>query len=67
MAIATIKTRLRIFPTPKKARIAKNVRDKEAMSPRREAAKIREKVKRSAANKITKNRGITPNVLGSIK
>lgn len=39
----------------------------ELIKPRLVLAKIREKVKRSAAKSITKNSGTIPNVPGSIK
>jgi len=39
----------------------------DVISPRLELAKIKEKVKRSATKKATKNRGTAPNVPGSTK
>jgi len=66
-AIATIKIRLRMLPTPKYIRRRKNVRAIAVTIPRRELAKIKEKVKRSAMNKPAKNRGTAPNVPGSMK
>jgi len=67
IAIATIKSRLRIFPTPRYARIEKRDREVEIINPRRVLAKIKEKVKRSVVKKMMKNRGTTPKIPGSTK
>lgn len=66
-AIATIRIRLRIFPTPRYIRIAKRDEAIEIISPRRELANIKEKVKSNATKKVTKNKGTAPKVLGSTK
>jgi len=60
--IATIRTRLRILPTPRYIRIRNKDRATEAINPRRELEKMREKVKRSAVKKVIKNNGTTPKV-----
>jgi hypothetical protein len=67
VAIATIKIMLRILPTPKYTRIEKRDRDREMIRPRRELAKIKEKVKRRQKNIRTKKSRIVPKEHGSIK
>jgi len=66
-AIATIRMRLRILPTPRYIRKRKKVRAIVARIPRLLLAKISEKVKRKQKKTKTKNRGITANESGSIK
>jgi hypothetical protein len=61
-AIASISIKFSMFPTPRNRRIEKSVNDIEAINPRRELAKSKENVKRSAVKKVIKNRGTTPNV-----
>ena len=65
--IASMRTKLRIFPTPKNRRIEKRVRAIAVIRPRRELAKIRENVKSITVKNVMKNKGITPNVRGSTK
>jgi len=67
MPIATIKIKLRIFPTPRYERNAKSDNDTEMIRPRRELAKIKEKVKRRAANRRAKNRAMVPKTSGLTK
>ncbi len=67
IAIARIKTKLRMLPTPKYISSKNKVNDIEAISPRREFAKRREKVNsRLEKNKIKKT-GTAPKLSGSIK
>jgi hypothetical protein len=66
-AIATINIRFNILPTPKYIRIENRDKDIEIIRPRRELAKIREKVKRAAIKNVIKNNGTTQNVTGSTK
>ena len=61
IAIARIKTKFKIFPTPRYIRIKKRVREMEAIKPRRECAK------RIVVKKVIKNKGITPKMSGSTK
>lgn len=67
IAIATIKTKLRIFPTPRYARTRKIDKDRDAISPRRDPTKTRENVKSKARNTSMKKSGTTPKVSGSTK
>jgi hypothetical protein len=67
MAIATIRIRLRILPTPKNVRRRKKVMAIVATTPRRLFANISEKVKRRQKNANMKNRGIAANESGSMK
>lgn len=67
IAIARIKTKLRMFPTPRYIKIKNRVKEIDAISPRREWAKSKEKVKRIVVKKVIKNKGITPKVSGSTK
>ncbi len=66
-AIASTRTRLSQFPTPRYIRVRKIDKAKEARRPLLELAKISEKVKRSATNTVIKKSGITPKVPGSTK
>lgn len=54
-----------MFPTPKNLKIKKSVKKAPEINPFFEFAKSVEKVKVRAKKTITKNRGITPCVLGS--
>jgi hypothetical protein len=45
----------------------KRVRETDVIKPRREPAKIKEKVNKRATKNETKNNGIAPNVFGSTK
>jgi hypothetical protein len=65
--IASIKIKLRILPTPKYNNIRNKDNEEAVISPRRELAKIKEKVKRRATKIVIKNKRITPNVPGSTK
>ena len=67
IAIATIKIRLRILPTPRYISIRKSVVAMVVTIPRRLLAKISEKVKRRQKKSKTKNRGIAAKEPGSIK
>jgi hypothetical protein len=67
VAIATTRIRLRMLPIPRYISKRKNVRAIVIMIPRRELAKIKEKVKRRQKNIKTKNRGIVPKDPGSMK
>lgn len=64
---AEIRTKFRIFPTPKYLRTRKRVRPKEVMNPRLLFPKTREKVKSKLKKIRTKNKGRIPNCSGSIK
>jgi hypothetical protein len=66
-AIATIRMRLRIFPTPKYIRVRKKVMAIVATIPRRLLANINEKVKRRQKNIRIKKKKIAPKEPGSIK
>jgi len=65
--IASMRTKLSKFPTPKNKRTEKSVREMATTRPRLELAKISEAVKRIAVKNVIKKRGITPKVLGSTK
>jgi len=67
VAIATTRIKLRIFPTPRYIKRRKNSTAIVARTPRLLFAKINENVKRRQKNTITKRRGTTPNIPGSIK
>jgi len=58
---------LRILPTPRYIRRRKKVKAIVATIPRRELAKIKEKVKRRQKNIKTKRKGTAPNESGSTK
>lgn len=66
-AIATIKRRLRILPTPKYAKTKKIDKDMEPISPRRVLVKRSEKVKSRAAKSNIKNAGTAAKFPGSTK
>ncbi len=66
-AIATIKSRLRIFPTPKYIKARNRDREVDIINPRREFPKSRENVKRKLTKDRTKKRGTARNVSGSTK
>lgn len=67
MAIATIKKRFKILPTPKKLSKRKKVREMDPIKPRLVLANIKENVKRRVVKKRMKNTGIIKNVSGSTK
>jgi hypothetical protein len=67
IAIARIKNKLIIFPTPRYARTKKREIDIAEISPLRVPAKRSEKVKSKVIKNKTKNRGIAKIVFGSIK
>ena len=67
IAIATIRIKLRMLPTPRYIRRRKNDVATVATNPRRLLAKINEKVKRRQKNIKTKNKKITPKDPGSMK
>lgn len=67
MAIATIKRKFNILPTPKKLSKKKKVKEIDPIKPRLVLANIKENVKRRVVKKRTKNIGITRNVSGSTK
>ena len=67
IAIARIKTKLRMLPIPRYAKAEKRDRDREAITPRLVLANKSEKVKRKLAKSKTKNAGIAKKVSGSTK
>ncbi len=67
MAMAMIKIKLRMFPTPKYLRIKNKDRDIEIRRPLREFAKRRDDVKSRAEKVSRKNKGTIKKVFGSTK
>jgi hypothetical protein len=65
--IASIRIKLRIFPTPRYKRIENKVKEIEVTRPRLELAKMSEKVNSVAVKNVTKKRKTTPKVCVSTK
>jgi hypothetical protein len=66
-AIATINIKFKMLPTPKYVSTKNREREMEAISPRRELAKISEAVKSKLAKIRMKNKKTAPKALGFIK
>lgn len=67
IAIARIKIKLRILPTPRYKSMRNKDNEELAMSPRRELAKRSEKVNNKLTKINIKNKGTAPKISGSTK